>query len=110
MAFFALIGSNSTVSSDVVPITSLIEAGYIEMVENCPGYEYEAQSDGTWKITEDTEKYNNAMRDYRQEAILQVWPTHKQFEALTEAQMGRPEKMQLLHAKINEIKNYYPFR
>ena len=110
MSFFALVGDNSSVSSDIIPITSLLESGYVEMIEPCPGYEYEAQGDGTWKITEDVEKYNNAMRDYRREAILATWPMFKQFEALTEAQSGRMEKIEQLQQKISEIKQYYPFR
>ena len=49
----------------------------------------------------------NAQRN-RQEEILATWPMEKQFEAITEFHMERPEKMNQLMADILEIKEKHP--
>jgi len=51
---------------------------------------------------------NQDIVDSRRRNILSAWPTHKQFEALTEAQMGRPEKLDELINYIKSVKEDNP--
>lgn len=44
----------------------------------------------------------------RQVEIMAVWPMDKQFEAITEFHMDRPEKMDALVEYIEEVKQKYP--
>ena len=50
---------------------------------------------------------NEAVRQ-RQEQILNIWPVEKQFEALTENSMGRPEKLNELNNFILKTKEDFP--
>jgi len=63
----------------------------------------ESELQETWDSQEFQGKLNNEeVLENRRRSILSEWPTHKQFEALTEAQMGRPEK-------LDELINYIKF-
>ena len=44
----------------------------------------------------------------RKDKILASWPFHQQFEALTEASMGRPEKLDELKNFIISVKEEFP--
>lgn len=44
----------------------------------------------------------------REQAILAVWPVSQQMEALTEAQMGRPDKLLALKEHIQAVKAQFP--
>jgi len=44
----------------------------------------------------------------RKDKILNSWPIHEQFEALTEASMGRAEKLDELKNFIISVKEEYP--
>lgn len=73
---------------------------------------------------EHTKKYNSAtglVEDYtppappallydelRRNAILEKWPMHMQFEAITENSMGYPQQLDQLKLDIIEIKALYP--
>ena len=46
--------------------------------------------------------------DKRQTQILEHWPIEKQFEALTENAMGRPEKLNNLISFITKTKEDHP--
>ena len=46
--------------------------------------------------------------DLRKEAILDEWSITQQMEAMTEAAMGRPEKLELLRRHIETVKELYP--
>ena len=46
--------------------------------------------------------------DNRRQAILNEWPVEKQFEALTEDAMGRPDKLNQLINYISGVKDQYP--
>lgn len=46
--------------------------------------------------------------DKRRERILKDYPIHTQLEAITENAMGRPEKLNLLIAGIEQIKVEIP--
>ena len=85
MKFFATVGGNFSIQENVLSKEELNRNGYIEMQSECPGDEYEALEDGTWAVIADKERYNNIMRDKRKDAILEKWPQHKQFEAITES-------------------------
>jgi len=62
-----------------------------------------------WDSQEFQDKLNNReVIDARRRSILSQWPTHKQFEALTEAQMGRPEKLDELINYIKSVKEDNP--
>lgn len=50
---------------------------------------------------------HNAINN-RQKAIVETWPVEKQFEAITESSMGRPEKLNELLAFISGVKEDYP--
>jgi hypothetical protein len=44
----------------------------------------------------------------RREAILDIWPIHRQLEAITEKEMGRPEQFDALKEFILSVKAQYP--
>ena len=44
----------------------------------------------------------------RRRKIMALWPLHSQFEALTEAAMGRTEKLEELKNFIISVKEEYP--
>ena len=44
----------------------------------------------------------------RQQEIIAVWPIEKQFEAITEYHMNRPEKLDELIAHIESVKGKHP--
>ena len=44
----------------------------------------------------------------RRRKIMATWPLHKQFEALTEASMGREEKLEELKNFIISVKEEFP--
>mgnify|MGYP003111264890 CR=1 FL=1 len=44
----------------------------------------------------------------RKKAIIEEWPVEKQFEALTEDAMGRPDKLNQLINYISGVKEEYP--
>ena len=46
--------------------------------------------------------------ELRQEAILDEWSITQQMEAITEAALGRPEKLNLLREHIESVKKLYP--
>ena len=47
---------------------------------------------------------NNQVNEERQVKILMEWPMEKQFEAITEFHMDRPEKLNQLLDFINQVK------
>ena len=51
---------------------------------------------------------NNQVNEERQVKILMEWPMEKQFEAITEFHMDRPEKLNQLLGFINQVKNDVP--
>jgi hypothetical protein len=51
---------------------------------------------------------NNQINEERQVKILMEWPMEKQFEAITEFHMDRPEKLNQLLDFINQIKSDTP--
>tara|TARA_R100000152_G_C6780551_1_gene213476 strand:- start:754 stop:1080 length:327 start_codon:yes stop_codon:yes gene_type:complete len=51
---------------------------------------------------------NNQVNEERQVKILMEWPMEKQFEAITEFHMDRPEKLNQLLDFINQVKNDVP--
>ena len=51
---------------------------------------------------------NNQINEERQVKILMEWPMEKQFEAITEFHMDRPEKLNQLLDFINQIKSDIP--
>lgn len=51
---------------------------------------------------------NSSATNSRKDEILSQWPIHKQFEAITELHMDRPEKMDELVSFISSIKEKYP--
>ena len=51
---------------------------------------------------------NNSVQKKRQEEILSKWPMEKQFEAITEHHMDRPEKLNDLLDYIQEVKEGNP--
>ena len=51
---------------------------------------------------------NNQINEDRQVKILMEWPMEKQFEAITEFHMDRPEKLNQLLDFINQVKNDVP--
>ena len=53
----------------------------------------------------------DAPRDYRQDReafILEAWPVARQLEAMTEATLGRPEKLAALQEHIAAAKAAFP--
>ena len=53
----------------------------------------------------------NQMKEYeilRSNAIIEQFPVLAQLEAITENEMGRPEKMTALLAHIEQVKLLYP--
>lgn len=73
----------------------------------CP---HVAEASGDWILP--TETYDAAAAEFvaiqRQQEYLKSASVTDQLEALTEAAMGRPEKLNALVAKIQEIKTQYP--
>lgn len=51
---------------------------------------------------------NNQVNEERQVKILMEWPMEKQFEAITEFHMDRPEKLNQLLDFINQVKSDTP--
>ena len=51
---------------------------------------------------------NNQINEERQVKILMEWPMEKQFEAITEFHMDRPEKLNQLLDFINQINSDIP--
>ena len=51
---------------------------------------------------------NNQVNEERQVKILMEWPMEKQFEAITEFHMDRPEKLNQLLGFINQVKGDTP--
>ena len=51
---------------------------------------------------------NNQVNEERQVKILTEWPMEKQFEAITEFHMDRPEKLNQLMQFINQTKSDTP--
>lgn len=51
---------------------------------------------------------NNEVQRQRQIEILSSWPIEKQFEAITEFHMDRPDKLNDLIAHIQSVKDKYP--
>jgi|TARA_Y100001936_G_C15544938_1_gene394469 hypothetical protein len=51
---------------------------------------------------------NNEIQRQRQLEIVSIWPIEKQFEAITEFHMDRPEKLENLIAHIQSVKDKYP--
>ncbi len=69
----------------------------------------EAELEEIWSSEEFQSKLNHqAVAEDRRKEILLAWPAHKQFEALTEAQMDRPEKLDELINYIKLVKEKYP--
>ena len=61
----------------------------------------------------ESQEFSNAMGaqaaiEKRKEKILGSWPVHEQFEALTEASMGRTEKLEELKNFIISVKEEFP--
>ncbi|MFV3127110.1 hypothetical protein [Niveispirillum sp. KHB5.9] len=46
----------------------------------------------------------------RETEILKNWPMSRQLEAMTEAAMGRPEKLAALREFIIQVKTRFPYR
>lgn len=109
MKFFATVGGNFSIQENVLSKEELNRNGYIEMQSECPGDEYEALEDGTWAVIADKERYNNIMRDKRKDAILEKWPQHKQFEAITESMGGNAEKLEQLLRYIQSVRERYMY-
>jgi hypothetical protein len=51
---------------------------------------------------------NQDVQAIRQQEIIAVWPIEKQFEAITEYHMDRPEKLDQLIAHIEDVKQRHP--
>ena len=51
---------------------------------------------------------NNEVQRKRQEDILAVWPMERQFEAITEFHMNRPDKLNELISHIETVKDKHP--
>ena len=51
---------------------------------------------------------NNEVQRQRQIEILSSWPIEKQFEAITEFHMDRPDKLNDLIAHIQSVKDKHP--
>ena len=51
---------------------------------------------------------NNVIQQTRQGEILAKWPMEKQFEAITEYHMDRPEKLEELLEHIQQVKENLP--
>jgi len=51
---------------------------------------------------------NKQVQVDRQKQIMNNWPIEKQFEAITEFHMGRPEKLNDLIAFIEQVKIDFP--
>ena len=51
---------------------------------------------------------NKDIQITRQKTILSQWPIEKQFEAITEHHMGRPDKLNELMAFIEQVKLDHP--
>tara|TARA_B100000686_G_C16306095_1_gene720898 strand:+ start:124 stop:447 length:324 start_codon:yes stop_codon:yes gene_type:complete len=51
---------------------------------------------------------NRDIQALRQQEIIASWPIEKQFEAITEYHMDRPEKLDELIAYIQAVKDKYP--
>lgn len=110
MKFFATVGGNFSIQENVLSKEEFNRNGYIEMQSECPGDEYEALDDGTWAVIADKERYNNIMRDKRKDAILEKWPQHKQFEAITENMVGNAEKLEQLLRYIESVRERFKYR
>ena len=54
------------------------------------------------------EHHDKQAIDNRKKAILNQWPVDKQFEALTESAMGRPDKLNQLINYISGVKEDHP--
>lgn len=69
-----------------------------------------ADESGEWIIpTENyTESYNANISLQRAAEYLEVAPIEHQLEAITESHMGRPEKLDAMLAKFQEIRLKYP--
>ena len=51
---------------------------------------------------------NDEAIEKRKQKIISYWPIDKQFEAITENSMGRPEKLNQLNAFISGVKEEFP--
>ena len=51
---------------------------------------------------------NDEAIENRKQKIISYWPIDKQFEAITENSMGRPEKLNQLNAFISGVKEEFP--
>ena len=62
-----------------------------------------------WDSEEFTiEASNDKTMSLRRKEIMTEWPYYRQFEALTEASLGRPEKLEELKNFIISTKEEYP--
>ena len=69
----------------------------------------ESELEEMWASEEFQNELNNQeIIENRRKSILSEWPIHEQFEALTEAQMGRPEKLDQLINYIKSTKEQNP--
>ena len=55
-----------------------------------------------------SQDHDKKATDNRRKAILDEWPVEKQFEALTEDAMGRPDKLNQLINYIRGVKETHP--
>lgn len=49
------------------------------------------------------------VRERRKQMYLEKWPLEAQLEALTEASMGRPDKLETMKEDLAEIRRVLPF-
>ena len=108
MQLYGLIGSTRTVRAGISTGHTLLADGWVKMeTEKFPadGKLYVVHETGTWEICTD----NEMIRAHREELILAAWPISKQFEALTDAAAGRPEKLSELQSFLEEVKTNNPY-
>lgn len=87
--------------------------GYIEMTGMPPlqgNGSYIASETGEWVIPDDQpiEAYNYNVKIQREQAYLETASIKDQLEAIVEAQMGKPEKLNELCIKFQAIRDKYP--
>lgn len=108
MYTYGQVGTTRTIKAGISTGHALLAEGWVKMeIENAPsdGKLYVVHETGTWEICTD----NEMIRAYREELILATWPVSKQFEALTDAAAGRPEKLSELQSFLEAVKTNNPY-
>lgn len=74
-----------------------------------PGPGYIIDMTGNWTLAPSIEEAKELIKETRKNAILTLWPVHKQMEAISDQLTGDTTKFEQLQKDIENIRKQYPY-